>query len=67
MAATYDEWGYWLDRLFELDPGAILGQYESRDDLHRVWPRENPRSAREPVRAFETVGADLVAVAEAQA
>jgi len=33
-AATYDEWGYWLAALYELDPEMIAGPYKSRDDFH---------------------------------
>lgn len=34
-AATYDEWGYWLAELFELDPCAVMTYYKSREDFHR--------------------------------
>jgi hypothetical protein len=33
-AATYDEWGYWLAALYELDPMMIAGPYKSRSDFH---------------------------------
>jgi hypothetical protein len=33
-AATYDEWGEWLARLFDIDPNAIAGQYKGRDDFY---------------------------------
>lgn len=32
-AATYDEWGEWLARLFEIDPDAIAGSYNGREDF----------------------------------
>ena len=35
-AATYDEWGFWLARLFEYDPAAVMSYYKSRDDFHRA-------------------------------
>lgn len=37
-AATYDEWGYWLDALFDLDPKMIAGPYKSRADFYeKTW------------------------------
>lgn len=33
-AATYDEWGEWLARLFEIDPGATMTYYRDREDFH---------------------------------
>jgi hypothetical protein len=32
-AATYDEWGYWIARLYGSDPRAIIGPYKSRADF----------------------------------
>lgn len=32
-AATWDEWGLWIDRLFQLDPEAIIGQYHGYEDF----------------------------------
>ena len=32
-AATYDEWGYFIARLFEKDPNAIFGNYKGQDDF----------------------------------
>jgi hypothetical protein len=29
-AATYDEWGLWIAVLFERDPDAVIGPYNSR-------------------------------------
>lgn len=34
-AATWDEWGVFLDYLFEIDPQMIAGQYDGRDDFER--------------------------------
>lgn len=40
-AATYDEWGYFINRIFEMDPTAIFGKYKNMGDLRRVWsPQE---------------------------
>jgi hypothetical protein len=36
-AATYDEWGYFIDAIFDIDPEAIVGPYADRDALHRYW------------------------------
>lgn len=33
-AATRDEWGWFIDELFEVDPNAVFGQYKGRDDFH---------------------------------
>lgn len=33
-AASWDDWGIWMDRLFDLDPNAIIGQYNGRDDFY---------------------------------
>jgi len=32
-AATWDEHGIWMDRLFDLDPHAIIATYDGRDDF----------------------------------
>lgn len=32
-AATWDEWGTFLARIFDLDPTAICGQYDGADDF----------------------------------
>lgn len=31
VAATWDEWGVWMERLYDLDPDALIGYYESYD------------------------------------
>jgi hypothetical protein len=36
-AATFDEWGVFIAALFDRDPGAIVGQYNSPDELRRAW------------------------------
>jgi hypothetical protein len=33
-AATYDEHGEWMARLFDADPDAIIGYYDGRDHFH---------------------------------
>jgi hypothetical protein len=42
-AATYDEWGYFIQRIFQLDPTAKFGQYTSMADLEAVWPADRTR------------------------
>ena len=42
-AATYDEWGYFIQRVFQLDPTAKFGQYTSMADLDAVWPADRAR------------------------
>lgn len=32
-AATYDEWGWFIAEIYDLDPSAIFGPYRSRDDF----------------------------------
>lgn len=34
MAATYDDWGYFLAHLFEVDPDAKAGPYDGRGDFN---------------------------------
>lgn len=34
-SATYDEHGEWMSRLFDIDPNAIITDYNGRDDFHR--------------------------------
>lgn len=34
VAATYDEWGFFIRALFERDPDAIIGAYKGVDDFH---------------------------------
>jgi hypothetical protein len=36
-AATFDEWGVFIAALFARDPGAIVGRYDSPDELRRAW------------------------------
>lgn len=33
-AATYDEWGWFIAQLFEVDPDAIFGNYKGVEDFH---------------------------------
>lgn len=33
VAATWDEWGVWMDRLYEIDPAAIIGYYKDSADF----------------------------------
>lgn len=34
LAATYDEWGEWIAKLYRIDPAAIIGPYSSREHFH---------------------------------
>jgi hypothetical protein len=34
-AATYDDWGHWIARLFDIDPDAKMTYYSDREDFHR--------------------------------
>ena len=60
-AATWDEWGVVIDRLYSVDPNARIGHYTSRadflaqtrDEHDRVWTYHDPegyqaRSHRAP-------------------
>lgn len=38
-AATYDEWGVWLDELFTRDPEMIAGQYKGKGHYHELTER----------------------------
>ena len=33
-AATYDDWGWWLARLYDIDPSVKAGGYHGREDFH---------------------------------
>lgn len=33
-AATWDQWGEWMDILFRIDPDARIGQYHGRGDFY---------------------------------
>lgn len=35
-AATYDEWGYFIAQLFDVDPQMKFGTYTDHDQFHRV-------------------------------
>ena len=39
-SATYDEWGYFIEQIFRMDPGAKFGPYKNMTDLYAVWNRE---------------------------
>ena len=43
VAATWDEWGVWMAALYELDPNAIVGWYESYGHFLSVTRRERER------------------------
>ena len=34
VAATYDEWGFFIAHLFNCEPGARIGAYKDADDFH---------------------------------
>lgn len=36
FAATWDEWGMFIQALYEIDPEAIIGQYPNKDVFERV-------------------------------
>lgn len=38
-AAHYDDWGWWLAALFEIDPDMRAGEYDGRADFHRKTHR----------------------------
>jgi hypothetical protein len=48
LAATWDEWGCWMDRLFTIDPAAIVGNYNGRDDFYAQTSRYLPRGMSAP-------------------
>lgn len=35
-AATRDEWGWFIDAVFNLDPAAVFGPYSGRIDFHKA-------------------------------
>lgn len=36
FAATYDEHGHWMAKLFNVDPNAIIGPYDGEINFHRM-------------------------------
>jgi hypothetical protein len=48
VAATWDEWGIWIDRLFAIDPNAIIGNYKGRDAFMVETARRIPRKMTAP-------------------
>lgn len=56
-AATWDEWGIWIARLYEIDPGAVIGCYADRDDFYATTAKWQPRGMHAPwVKRYGTVG-----------
>lgn len=49
VAASWAEWGWFLARVFEVDPDARCGDYRSADDFHAQTGERfrEPRSPRE--------------------
>lgn len=49
MAASWTEWGWFIARVFEIDPGARVGDYKGVEDFHRQTHDRfvEPRSPRE--------------------
>jgi hypothetical protein len=43
VAATWDEWGIWMARLYEREPSALIGWYESPEHFRSVTLRERLR------------------------
>lgn len=35
-AATYDEWGWFIDELYKLDPLLVFGHYKTRAEFHSM-------------------------------
>jgi hypothetical protein len=52
-AATWEEWGWWIQRLLEIDPDAIFGPYRGAADFHR----QTNTQFYEPVRLLEEMHA----------
>lgn len=42
-ALTWDEWGWFIDRLYEIDPSARIGSYNDREHFYQVTERESKR------------------------
>lgn len=42
-AASWDEWGVFIDRIFKLDPEAKVGWYKTRDDFISITTDEYNR------------------------
>lgn len=47
-AASWDEWGVWIARLFEIDPGAAMTYYTGRDDFYAKTAQHVPTGMKAP-------------------
>jgi hypothetical protein len=48
-AATWDEWGLFIEHLFEIDPAARIGEYKGRENFRQVT-----RAERDRIRQWHT-------------
>jgi hypothetical protein len=48
IAATWDEWGIWIDRLFAIDPDAIIGHYQGYGHFVEQTAQWRPRGMEAP-------------------
>ena len=47
-AATWDEHGIWMHRLFQLDPNAVIARYDGLDDFMETTKRWKPFKTKAP-------------------
>jgi hypothetical protein len=47
-AATWDEWGVWIDNLFAIEPDAIIGSYDGVEDFYIHTAKHQPKGAKAP-------------------
>jgi hypothetical protein len=48
IACTWDEWGIWIDKLFDIDPDAVIGPYDGRAAFMEQTARWQPRGMKAP-------------------
>lgn len=47
-AATWDDWGVWIDRLYAIDPNAEIAYYKSRSHFRIMTRQYKPRDMSAP-------------------
>jgi hypothetical protein len=55
-AASWDDWGVWLARLFEIDPNMTATYYKDRADFYAQTARYVPAGMRSPWLIFNADG-----------
>lgn len=55
-AATWDDWGVFIERLFKIDPNAQIAHYNGRSNFIETTSRYQPTGARAPWLTEDVTG-----------